>query len=73
MDQTFQVGDRVVKNEATWVASDFDAWGRGIGVGVVVEGPFEVDGEVDVRWPGGRCFERIDGLVREGEAGVSVQ
>jgi hypothetical protein len=69
MDRTFQVGDRVMKNEATWVASEFDGWGRGVGVGVVVDGPFEVEGEVHVRWPGGRCFERIDGLIRESANG----
>jgi hypothetical protein len=47
------------------VANEFDGWGRGVGVGVVVEGPFEVDGEVDVRWPAGRCFERVEGLVKQ--------
>ena len=32
--------------------------GRGIGIGVVVEPPFVLDSdEVDVRWPGGQCFE----------------
>lgn len=36
-----------------------------MGIGVVVEPPFRVDdiGEVDVRWPKGRCFEPIDGLL----------
>jgi hypothetical protein len=54
----FEVGDRVVKNPATWQPNDFDSWGRGLGVGIVVEPPFEMDpGEVDVRWPSGRCFE----------------
>ena len=58
-------GDRVVKDPATWRPNDFDAWGRGVGIGVVVEPPFRVDdiGEVDVRWPKGRCFEPIDGLL----------
>ena len=65
MPYVFKVGDRVVKNERTWVVNDFDNWGRGIGVGVVVEPPFRVDdlGEVDVRWPHGRCFEKIEGLL----------
>ncbi len=65
MRESFQPGDRVVKNPATWVANEFDGWGQGVGVGVVVEGPFEVDGEVDVRWPAGRCFERVEGLVKQ--------
>jgi hypothetical protein len=58
MGARFQVGDRVVKNPATWRPNDFDAWGRGQGVGLVVEPPFALDpSEVDVRWPAGRCFE----------------
>ena len=54
----FNIGDKVVKNEETWEPNDFDSWGRGIGVGIIVEPPFEMgEGEVDVRWPNGRCFE----------------
>lgn len=53
-----KVGDKVIKNEETWVVNDFDLWGRGIGIGEVVEPPFELrETEVDVRWPNGRCFE----------------
>jgi hypothetical protein len=65
MGVAFRVGDRVVRNPATWVPNDFDAWGRGQGVGVVVEPPFAVEdlGEADVRWPGGRCFEAVAGLL----------
>lgn len=38
--------------------NEFDSWGGGIRIGVVVEPPFVLDSdEVDVRWPGGRCFE----------------
>ena len=62
---SFSVGDRVIKNPSTWIANDFDAWGRGIGVGEVVEPPFSLDDlcRVDVRWPAGRCTERTDGLL----------
>jgi hypothetical protein len=45
-----KVGDRVVRNPATWQSNEFDSWGRGIGIGVVVEPPFVLDSdEVDVR------------------------
>lgn len=45
-----KVGDRVVRNPATWLPNEFDSWGRGIGIGVVVEPPFVLDSdEVDVR------------------------
>jgi hypothetical protein len=61
---TFQVGDRVVRNPATWEPNDFDSWGRGVGVGLVVEPPFPLGpDEVDVRWPGGRCFEWVEQLL----------
>jgi|tagenome__1003787_1003787.scaffolds.fasta_scaffold17327713_1 hypothetical protein len=61
---TFRVGDRVIQNPATWKPNSFDEWGRGEGVGVVVEPPFDLDGRaVDVRWPHGRCFEDIEGLL----------
>lgn len=56
--RAFAVGDRVVRNTAIWQPNDFDSWGRGVGVVVVVEPPFRLGAEeVDVRWPGGRCFE----------------
>jgi len=54
----FAVGDRVIRNPAMWQPNDFDSWGRGVGVGVVVEPPYPLGpDEADVRWPGGRCFE----------------
>jgi hypothetical protein len=59
-----KVGDGVVRNPATWQPNEFDSWGRGIGIGVVVEPPFLLDSdEVDVRWPCGRCFESITQLL----------
>lgn len=64
MTKRFSIGDRVVKNPATWVANDFDTWGRGVGVGLVVEPPFPMlEHEVDVRWPHGRCFELVAQLL----------
>jgi len=60
-----KVGDKVIKNEDTWEPNDFDRWGRGEGIGVVVEPPFKLDeGQVDVRWPAGRCFEETKQLIR---------
>ncbi|MFT4540639.1 MAG: hypothetical protein ACI841_003238 [Planctomycetota bacterium] len=60
----FQVGDHVRKNPMTWVRNDFDHWGRGVDVGEVVEPPFEMEeGGLDVRWPGGRCFENEEQLL----------
>jgi hypothetical protein len=65
---TFKIGDKVRKNPATWVpAPDFDAWGRGEGVGEVVDCEPDED-FVDVRWPAGRCYEFIAGLELVDEA-----
>ncbi|SDU24400.1 hypothetical protein [Halopseudomonas salegens] len=60
----FKPGARVIKNPRTWQANDFDRWGRGVGIGEVVEPPFPLEpNEVDVRWPGGRCFEYSEQLL----------
>lgn len=60
----FKIGDKVVKNPATWVVNDFDNWGRGVGVGEVVDPEFIMEPtEVDVRWPAGRCFEDASSLL----------
>ena len=61
----FKVGDKVIKNEETWEPNDLDNWGRGIGIGIIVEPPFEMDnGEVDVKWPNGKCFEFTNQLIK---------
>lgn len=67
--EKFEVGDKVVKNPVTWRPNDFDKWGRGEGIGIVVEPPFELDQteEVDVRWKGGRCFEFTVELLKYAE------
>ena len=60
----FEVGSYVKKNPETWIPNDFDSWGRGLGIGQVVEPPFKLDAnEVDVRWDGGRCFEHKAQLI----------
>jgi hypothetical protein len=70
---SFAVGDRVVRNPATWRANAFDSWGRGVGVGIVVEPPNPLDpDEVDVRWRGGRCFERAADLLPAEDAGPAT-
>jgi hypothetical protein len=63
--EDFQIGRFITKNEDAWIANDFDEWGRGIGIGEIVEPPFDISdlNQVDVRWPSGRCFEDIDQLI----------
>lgn len=65
MARLARTGDRVKRNVAHWVASEFDDWGRGQGTGTVVDAPMPVDDLhlVDVRWPSGRCFEPVSGLI----------
>lgn len=72
MADRWEVGDRVVKDPAAWVPSEFDAWGAGEGigevVGVVEDGP--AGALLDVRWEGGQCYQwarelrRADGAAR---------
>lgn len=70
----FKIGDKVVRNPTTWKVNDFDSWGRGLGVGEVVEPPYAIDeDEVDVRWPSGRCFEDVKGLLLAAPGDVQVE
>ena len=60
----FNIGDKVIKNPEFWQPNEFDSWGRGVGIGVVVEPPYALPAtEVDVRWPSGRCFENAEELL----------
>src|SRR5690625_7764014 len=60
----FKVGEYVKKNPVTCQPNDFDSWGRGAGVGQIVEPPFEIPSDQDdVRWPGGRCCESTHQLL----------
>ena len=59
----FNVRDWVVKDPERWRPNEFDGWGRGEGVGVVVEPPCYLEDEfTDVQWPAGRCFGEAAGL-----------
>lgn len=69
-----EIGERVVKNPEKWRSSEYDAWGSGDGVGVVVPFefqsagvPFDQDGNpyVDVRWPKGRSMSYCSELLPE--------
>lgn len=64
MDTQLNIGDYVKKNPEKWNPNDFDSWGRGEGIGQIVELPFEMEADaVDMRWPAGRCFESLDQLL----------
>lgn len=57
------IGDLVLANWANWSPSEFDEWGAGWGVGVVV-GLDGLDfGMVDVRWLGGREYRSTRELI----------
>ena len=65
MSSAIPIGTLVKKNLDTWEVNDFDSWGRGIGIGEVIDPPFDIADLdlVDVRWPAGRCFEKVHGLL----------
>lgn len=57
----FKVYDLVIKNEDTWIPTDVDTFGRGVGMGIICEplNPLPED-QVDVIWMGGgRCTEAV--------------
>ncbi len=65
MSELFEIGDKVVKNPETWIPNEFDDWGRGLDVGIVVEPDFPLnDNEVDVKWADGTCVEYVEQLMR---------
>lgn len=51
-----RIGQRVIKNPDTWRPSEFDGWGAGEGVGIVLAYHPDTD-SVDIQWPNGRCFQ----------------
>ncbi len=60
-----KVGDQVKKSNQ-WVVNDFDSWGRGIGIGEVVDID-ETDQDeciIDIRWPSGRCYEHVTQITK---------
>lgn len=70
-ERPFKVGDKVVKNPATWIPSDFDRWEAGVGIGEVVA--VEPANQVDVRWPAGRATQQeIELLPTSAPAAESV-
>ena len=63
-DHMFHVGDKVIRNPATWQRGESDFWGRGNGVGIVIDPPFGLrEGSVYVAWPLGHSFEKVDQLL----------
>lgn len=54
----FKIGDRVIKNPSGWQCTEFDEWGAGEGIGVIVSPDIPLDEDCyDVRWPTGRAFQ----------------
>lgn len=63
------IGRRVIKKSKLWIPNDFDSWGRGVGIGKIVKSPDGFEDLIDVRWPGGRCFEDDDQIIIEDDMG----
>ena len=60
-----KIGDKVVKNNKYWMASDFDWWGAGIGIGKIVQIDIDEDDKLilDIKWPYGRCFNMSHEII----------
>ena len=70
----FEVGTRVVRSLETWKTNEFDSWGRGDGVGVVVEPPFTLAAhKVDIRWTSGSCFESTNQFLVASDASLAAE
>ena len=64
METQFKIGDRVRANPATWLPTEQDQFGRGVGIGIIVVPPFFLEPEfADVRWVGDRSFEHVSRLL----------
>ena len=66
------IGKRCVRNARKWRHNDFDGWGRGVGVGTIVQSPEGFEDVIDVRWPGGRCFEEADQICIEEDGIIRI-
>ncbi len=63
-EHEFKVGDQVIKHPEKWQWNEMSDWGRGKGIGIIVDPPFVLqEGSVDVAWPTGRCFEKVEQLL----------
>lgn len=59
----YSTGTRVVKEERFWIESEFDFWGAGLGVGIIVNDEESLGGSyVDVKWPNGKAYQNINEL-----------
>jgi hypothetical protein len=54
-----KVYDKVIKNEGNWVPNEFDAWGRGVGIGEIIS---IVGNYGQIRWPNGIHLENLSHL-----------
>lgn len=67
-----KIGDKVKKNEDTWVPNEFDGWGRGVGTGKIVAW-WHIHGEATVQWANGKYVESIEQLIDDVNANVLAE